>query len=122
MNKLRTLIILGGAILLAMGLQLLLYGLYITYETVSNITFVLGIITFFSSLIALTGAFEVMYGIRFALRTLYDWSYREKVKTIGEYRDSKTLKKENKSTVYKEIMVVSILLLVTAAITGGLAI
>lgn len=120
MNIKRTLIVLGGAILLAVGFQLLLYGTYITYETVSNVTFVLGIVLFFSSLIAVTGAYEVMYGIRYVLRTLYDWNYQKEVKNISEYRERKTLKKENKSTIYKETLIISVLFLIVAIVTGGL--
>lgn len=119
MNRIRLVLILGGAILLAAGLQLLLYGLYITFETVSNVTFVLGVILFGPSLIAVTGAYEVMYGFRYAMRTLFDWNYQKKVKNIGEYYESKELKEENKSTVYKEILIVSIILIIVGIVTGG---
>lgn len=119
-NIFKLLIVFGGAIIVAVGLQLLLYGTYLTYETVSNVTFVLGIILFFSSLIAVTGAYEAMYGIRYALRTLYDWNYRKEVKNIQEYREKKTLKKENQTTTYKEILIVGIILIVTAIVFGGM--
>lgn len=115
----RTFLVLGVALLLALGLQLLLYGTYVTYETISNVTFVLGIVIFFSSLIAVTGAYEVMYGIRYSLRTLYDWNYRKEVKSIQEYREKKTLKKETDSSIYKEILLVSFLFLIVAIFTGG---
>lgn len=118
-NLLRFIILLVAAIVISLGLLLLLYNNPFTIEFISNILFVVGIVTFFPSLIAVTGAIQVTHGLRYVLRNLFDWNYRKEVKNFNEYKARKELKKENKSTVYIELLIIGIIFIIAGIIVSG---
>ncbi|MCK7489053.1 MAG: hypothetical protein MZU79_01510 [Anaerotruncus sp.] len=65
------------AMVVAAGLlHLAVYQTDFTYTNVSNALFVVGVVFFLPSLVALTSAFEVFHGIRYAMRVLWSPSFR----------------------------------------------
>ena len=89
MNIIRIILILLGVLLLSLGLHLLVYGVGFTYEHISNAMFVLGAIIFLSSLVMVTGSYEVFYGFRYSMRSLFTKDFRKHYPTFLEYKTEK---------------------------------
>ncbi len=112
MKKYRIFLILLGALFTALVIQLLVYHFNFTTESISNSLFVIGVILFFTSLIALSGSYEIFHGIRYSLQALYRKDFRSNYPTFLEYKTEKAKKFE--LTGYVEAIIISIVIIAVA--------
>ncbi|MCD6482598.1 MAG: DUF3899 domain-containing protein [Candidatus Izimaplasma sp.] len=112
MNKFRIVLILLVVLVSSLGLHLLVYGFNFTYESISNCMFIFGIIMFLSSVVVLSGSYEIFHGIRYSLQALYRKGFRSQYPTFLEYKTEKSVK--YKTSIYLEIIIISIIILVVA--------
>lgn len=120
MNIIRIILILLGVLLLSLGLQLLVYGVSFTYEHVSNVMFVLGVITFLSSLIMVSGSYEIFYGFRYSMRSLFTKDFRKHYPTFLEFKTEKEVPVN--SSVFIDSIIASTVVIVVAIILARMAI
>ncbi len=120
MRILRNILIFIGIMLLSLVLHLLVYGTNFNYENISNAMFVLGIITFFSSLIVLTGSYEVFYGIRYSLQALFAKDFRSKYPSFLEFKTDKTV--EHNTSFFAEMIISATIIIIIAIVLARMAV
>ena len=120
MRILRNILIFAGIMLLSLVLHLFVYGTNFTYESISNAMFVLGIITFLSSLIVLTGSYEVFYGIRYSLQALFTKEFRGKYPTFLEFKTEKTVTHE--TSFFLETIISASVIIVIAIVLARMVV
>lgn len=114
MKFLRLVIIFGALVILAFLLHLGIYKTQFSIETISNVTFVVGIISFLPSLIAVTGAHQIFQGIGYVFKTMLSKSAKEEFPTFKDYKEHKSEKVDN--SFFKEVFIMSFALLVIGII------
>ena len=117
MKNFRIILIFLGVLVASLVIHLLVYKVDFTYESMSNSMFVIGTILFLSSLVVLSGSYEIFHGIRYSLQALYRKDFRSQYPTFLEYKTEKTVK--YKTTVFIEIVIVSIIIIVVAFILAS---
>ncbi|HHU23645.1 MAG: hypothetical protein PHG08_02430 [Bacilli bacterium] len=105
-----TIILLGLAFLTHASI----YGMQFSLESVSNITFVIGIVFFLPSLVALTGAFQVFHGMGYILKLLFNKNAKQEFPTFSDYKEYKS--KKTNVGFFKELIVSSFLIMLTGII------
>ena len=120
MNIIRIILILLGVLLLSLGLHLLVYGVDFTYEHISNSMFVLGIITFLSSLIVVSGSYEIFYGFRYSMRALFTKDFRKRYPTFLEFKTEKEV--PINSTAFIESIIASVIIIVIAIVLARMSV
>lgn len=117
--NIKRLILIFIAELVAVLLLHLLFYRYISYETVSNMMFTVGIIGFFTALTAVSRAYEMFYGFRYSMSSLFVRNFRQNFHSLSDYIESKKGTDEaNKSTVFKEVLISSAIILLLAIVFG----
>ena len=114
MKPLRMALIFIGMVILAGLLQLVVYGTYFTATNASNVLFVVGVVFFLPCVIALTSAFKVFHGIRYALRVFVSPSFRREYPRYKEYKEDR--KDKISSGIFVEILISSVILILAAGI------
>lgn len=114
MKPFRMALIFAGMVVLAGLLQLAVYGTYVTATNVSNVLFVVGVIFFLPCVVALTSAFKVFHGIRYAMRVFISPSFRREYPRYKEYKDDR--KDKIASTVFVELLISAAVLILAAGI------
>ncbi len=117
MRPIRFIIITIVLVLLAYGLQSLVYGSKLGYENTSNALFVLGMVIFFPSFIVQTGSYEIFYGMRYSFSAFFVKDFRKYYPSYSEYKEEK--EQVITTTFFKELLVASILMIVVAAYLAG---
>lgn len=104
-------------VLLAYGLQSLVYSSGLDYEYTSNALFVVGIIVFFPAIIVQTGSYEIFYGMRYSFNRFFIKNYRKHYPSLREYKEER--EQVITTTFFKELLVASIILVAVAAVLAG---
>ncbi len=112
MKFFRTAVLFGCMVIAAGLLHLAVYRTNFTLTNVSNVLFVVGIIVFLPSVVALTSAFEVFNGFRYAMRVLISPSFRREYPRYKEYKDEK--KGKVNASIFIEALVSSFVLILIA--------
>ncbi len=100
-------------------LHLLVYQQDFTYANISNAIFVVSIIMFLPSVVAMTGAYQLFHGFRYVFRVFVSPSFREQYPNFREYKEER--KTEIKTTFFTEILIASFVLLIVAMILARVA-
>jgi hypothetical protein len=118
MKWLRFVIVLMGMVFMAFLLHLLVYRMQFSIENASNVLFVVGIIMFLPSVIAITSAYRVFHSMRYVFRVIISPSFKQEYPTFKDFQTEKT--KEIQSTIFTEFMVASLILIIAAFILARL--
>lgn len=73
--------------MIVIGMQLLMHGTIITYESASNALFYVGIFMFFISIIAMTDATKVFLSMGYQFKSLFGKFRREHRSYLEYYQD-----------------------------------
>jgi hypothetical protein len=114
MKPLRMILIFACMAIAAGLLHLAVYGTYFTLTNVSNALFVVGVVVFLPTIVALTSAFEVFHGFRYVARVLMSPSFRREYPHYKDYKDER--KGKVNAAVFVEAMISSLVLIVVAGI------
>ena len=90
------------------------YGL----DSISNALFLVGVASFFPSLLAQLGSYRFFYGIQYALRGLISNEFRSRYRNFSDYLNEKTTKII--TTIYTEVMISAGIVLASAIMFGML--
>ncbi len=115
----RILIMLVISIIVSLLIHLLMYGTNFTYQHISDALFVVSGITFVLSVSLMIGAFELLQGLGYTFRVFISPDFRERYSTFVEYKNEKN--EVNKSPLYKEAAVSSLVIILIAWILAGVA-
>lgn len=100
---------------LSMALTImLLRGVPFSLQQFSDHFFVVGIIIGMPSVVAITQAFRLFYGFRYAFRVLLTPSYRKLYPSFKDFEEMKTGGEKN-HTFFGEVLIASILMILIAA-------
>ena len=114
MKVIRLLIIFVLELLLALSIMVL-RGVTFDMQQLSDHFFVVGIIIGMPSVVAITQAFRLFYGFRYAFRVLITPSYRKLYPSFKDYEEMKTGGEKN-HTFFGEVLVASFSLIVISAV------
>lgn len=114
MNWIRFVIVLISMLLGAFLLHLLVYRVQFSIENASNVLFVVGIIMFLPSVIAITSAYRVFHSMRYVFRVIISPNFKQEYPTFKDYQTEKT--KDIQSTIFTEFLVASLLLMIASFI------
>ncbi len=114
MKVIRLLIIFVLELLLALSIMVL-RGVPFDMQQLSDHFFVVGIIIGMPSVVAITQAFRLFYGFRYAFRVLITPSYRKLYPSFKDYEEMKTGGEKN-HTFFGEVLVASFSLIVISAV------
>ena len=117
MKPIRFIIITVVLVLLAYGLQSLVYSSQLDYEYTSNALFVVGMVVFFPAMIVQTGSYEIFYGMRYSFNRFFIKNYRKHYPTFKTYQEER--EQVITTTFFKELLVASIILVAVAAYLAG---
>lgn len=96
------------------------YGFKFYLDTLSNVTFVVGIVLFLPSVITITGAHQVFRGMGYLLRILVNKNTKIEFPTYRDYVEFKSNKAE--TTFFIELFFSSLITLVVGVILAIIAI
>lgn len=119
MKIFRFIIIFFATLLVAFLLHLLVYKTVFSYENASNVLFVVGIILFLPTMVAITRAYEVFQGIKYVFRVLLSPSFRDQYPRFKEYRDDNS--SNIKSTIFREVFLASLIVIIISIVLAGVA-
>ncbi len=114
MKVIRLLIIFALEALLALSIMVL-RGIPFNILQLSDHFFVVGIIIGMPSVVAITQAFRLFYGFRYAFRVLITPSYRKLYPSFKDFEEMKTGGEKN-HTFFGEVLVASLLMVIIAGI------
>lgn len=114
MRIIRFVIIMISLVILALLLHLIVYRLDFSIINASNVLFVVGIIVFMPSLVAMTSSYRVFTSMRYAVRVILSPQFKHEYPTFKDYKEEK--EKEIKTTLFFEMMVASLSMMVASAI------
>lgn len=101
---------------LAALVQILAFGPVFTLDSISDATFVVGIIIFLPSLIVVTGANQVFHGMGYVLRLLFSKIAKNEFPTYSDYKEHKTNNRE--TSFFKELLIASSIVFAVGIITA----
>ena len=104
-----------ASLLLAFGYYLLVFGTAYEIRNVSDALFVVGLLLFFLSLIAITDAARVFMSFAYTFKNLFK-SHREKYTNFYDYSQAK---KDNTSSFGLSTLFISIVFIVAAALIAS---
>lgn len=97
-------------------LHLWIYGTNFTLTNIANATFVIGIITFLPTIIAMSQSYRVFDGFNFAFRTLLSTTFRNTYPKFNDYKKERSTK--IKTSIFLEAFIASgILILISIVLT-----
>ena len=114
MKVIRLLVIFILEILLALSIMVF-RGIPFDIQQLSDHFFVVGIIIGMPSVVAITQAFRLFYGFRYAFRVLLTPSYRKLYPSFKDFEEMKTGGEKN-HTFFGEVLVASLLMVIIAGI------
>lgn len=110
----RILVITVVIFLLSLLLHLGVYGNQFRLDTISNATFVVGIIIFLPTLVAVMGAYQVFHGMSYFLKILFSKNAKYEFPTYRDYKEHKSSKPEG--PFFKELLISSLIVLLVGVI------
>jgi len=119
MKIVRLILLYLGMLALAFLVHVAVYRFSFTAENVSNALFVVGIILFLPSVVAMTAAYEIFHGIRYVARVIVNPQFRKEYPQFKDYREDKTSKV--KTTIFLEILLSSFILLIMSYVFAVVA-
>lgn len=87
----------------------------VTIANMSDHLFVIGVIIGMPSIVAITQAFRLFYGFRYAFRVLITPSYRRLYPSFKDFEETKTGGESN-TTFFGEVLIASLIVIIIAAI------
>lgn len=114
MKPIRFSLIIGILLALSLFLHILLYSFGFSLYTTSNAIFIVGIIIFLPTLMAMTGSAEVFHGFNYAIRVLVSKNFHNQYPKFRDYKSTK--EKVEHSVVFLEVAIASIILVVVGLI------
>ncbi|HLT00377.1 MAG TPA: hypothetical protein VK005_02695 [Acholeplasma sp.] len=90
------------------------FSTYISLQTVSDSLFVMGILIFLPSLVAITGAYASFFALRYALGVLVSSKFKSRYPQYRDYISTKNT--EIKTTIFLEIFLSSLLIIIAGLI------
>jgi hypothetical protein len=117
MKFLRLIIIFVIEIALAL-LIMLFRGVSFTMTHLSDHFFVVGVIIGLPSIVAITQAFRLFYGFRYAARVFITPNYRKIHPSFKDYEETKTGGEKN-NTFFGEVLIASLLVIFIAGYLSG---
>jgi hypothetical protein len=117
MKLLRLVIIFIIEIALAL-LIMLLRGVSFTMMNLSDHFFVVGVIIGLPSIVAITQAFRLFYGFRYAARVFITPNYRKIYPSFKDFEETKTGGEKN-HTFFGEVLIASLLVIFIAGYLSG---
>lgn len=99
-------------------LLMLVRDVPINMANVSDHFFVIGVIIGMPSIVAITQAFRLFYGFRYAFRVLITPSYRKLYPSFKDFEETKTGGESN-HTFFGEVLIASFSVIAIAAILSG---
>lgn len=114
MKVIRLLIIFALEILFALSIMVF-RGISFDIQQLSDHFFIVGIIIGMPSVVAITQAFRLFYGFRYAFRVLLTPSYRKLYPSFKDFEETKT-GGEKSHTFFGEVLVASLLMVIIAGI------
>jgi hypothetical protein len=91
-----------------------------SYMSLSDAFFVIGILIGMPTIVAITQAFRLFYGFRYAFRIFVTPSYKKIHPTFNDYQQSKTDENPNQ-TFFAEVIISSLLMIIVAYILSRYA-
>ncbi len=119
MKIVRLILLYLGMLALAFLVHVAVYRFAFTAENVSNALFVVGIILFLPSVVAITAAYEIFHGIRYVARVIVNPQFRKEYPQFKDYKEDKTGKV--KTTIFFEVLLASFILLIMSYIFSWVA-
>ena len=106
MKIFRLLLIFLSILVVSFLLYLWIYGSTYIVGNVANALFVVGMITFLPTIIAMTQAYKFFQGFNYAIRSFISTAFRENYPKFSDYKAEKRYKKL-KTTVFLEAFIAS---------------
>lgn len=100
--------------LVTLLLHLWIYGTSFTMTNIANSTFVIGIITFLPTTIAMSQSYKVFDGFNFAFRTLLSTTFRNTYPRFTDYKKERSTK--IKTSIFLEAFIASGILIVISIV------
>jgi len=119
MKYFRLAIIFIAILVLSLLLHLLVYQSDFTYANISNSLFVVSIILFLPSIVAMTGAYQLFHGFRYVVKVFVSPSFRRNYPNFREYKEERQT--EIKTTFFKELLIASFIILIASIILARVA-
>jgi len=119
MNYFRLAIIYVAMLLISLVLHLLVYQQDFTYANISNALFVVSIILFLPSVVAMTGAYQLFHGFRYVFKVFVSPSFRSEYPNFRDYKEERQT--EIKTTFFKEVLLSSFIIMVASIILAGVS-
>jgi hypothetical protein len=94
-------------------------GFNYSITSISNALFIVGIVLTMTAIVALTNAYQVFHGFRYAIRAFISTSFRREYPNFRDYKEEKTV--HTKSSLFLEVFLASVIILVVSIILAGVA-
>jgi hypothetical protein len=105
MNKIRLVILFTILNVFALILHLWIMGSTFTISSLSDVLFVVGIITFLPSVVAMTKAYVVFQGFSYAMKSLFARNFKTQ---YPQFKDYQAIKEDDvKTTFFMELLIAS---------------
>lgn len=118
MKPLRLFLLFLGMVILAFLLHVVFFQWYFTLQSVSDSLFVTGTLLFLPSIIALSNAYEVFQSIGYVFRVMLSPNFRREYPHYGDFKGDR--KSAIKTSLFKEMALASLLLLLASGILAWL--
>ncbi|BCR36582.1 DUF3899 domain-containing protein [Mariniplasma anaerobium] len=119
MKIFRLILIFISLLLIAVLLHLWIYGSTLTSTNASNVLFVVGMITFLPTIIAMTQSYKVFQGFNYAFRSFLSTAFRQTYPKFSDYKNEKDV--TIKTTIFLEMFIASSILVVAGIILSVVA-
>lgn len=114
MKFLRLILIFLALLLLSFLLHIWIYGSAYTAQTTSDSLFVIGMLAFLPTIIAMSSSYKVFQGFNYAFRSFLSTSFRHTYPKYSDFKNQKDV--QIKTTVFLEIFIASAILIIAAII------
>lgn len=119
MKIIRLILLYLGMLGLAFLVHVAVYRFDFNAYNMSNALFVVGIILFLPSLVAITAAYQVFNGIRYVAKVFLNPHFRREYPQFRDYKEDKSGKV--KTTIFFEVLTASFILLIMSYILSLVA-
>lgn len=114
MNIIRLVILFVILNVFALILHLWIMGSTFTISTLSDVYFVVGIVTFLPSVVAMTKSYSVFQGMNYALRVMFAKNFRSQYPHFRDYKEVKEA--DIKTSFFVELLASSFVVMVIGII------
>jgi hypothetical protein len=100
--------------LVTLLLHLWIYGTHFTKTNIANVTFVIGVMTFLPTMIAMSQSYKVFDGFNYAFRSLLSTTFRNTYPRFTDYKKERSIK--IKTSIFLEAFIASSILIVISIV------